>query len=220
MGFSEGWIRSIWMLMSNVWYSININGTRHGFFKSSRGIKQGDPLSPSLFVLEAELLSGIMDNLFNIGCIPYSVDKKSPRITHLCYADDTILFSSCDLFSFHFVMNELHEYEKISEQMVNKRKSSFYVPFQEDDQRITDINKITGFQWCQFPMKYLGCPIYLGRKKVVYFSDMVAKVANRMQGWQSKLLSYGDKVVLIKSILQALPLHILFVLHPPKTVLN
>ncbi|XP_019266683.1 PREDICTED: uncharacterized protein LOC109244105 [Nicotiana attenuata] len=220
MGFSEIWIDIVWRLMTNVWYSININGVRHGFFKSSRGIKQGDPLSPSLFVIGAELLSRLMDNLIDSGFIPYSVDKKGPNISHLCYADDTILFSSADPTSLILMMSKLEVYEKVSGQMVNKGKSGFYTSLKEGDTRITDISRITGFSYCQFPMIYLGCPIYVGRKKVVYFNNMVAKVANRMQGWQGRLLSYGGKAVLIKSVLHALPLHLLAVVHPPKTVLN
>lgn len=69
-------------------------------------------------------------------------------------------------------------------------------------------------------MQYLGCPIYVGRKKVVYFNNMVAKVANIMQGWQGRLLSFGGNVVLIKSVLQSIPLRLLVVTHPPKTVIS
>lgn len=158
MGFSEDWIESVWRLISNVWYSVNINGVRHGFFKSSRGIKQGDPISPSLFVIGAELLSRLMDSLVNSDFIPYAVDTKGPTITHLCYADDTIVFSSCESVSLELMMAKLAAYEQVSGQLVNKRKSGFYATFQDEDPRINDIRRITGFSPCQFPMQYLGCP--------------------------------------------------------------
>lgn len=116
MGFLECWIDMVWRLIS-------------GFFKASRGIKQGDPLSPSLFVLGAKLLSRLMDNLPESSFIPYFSEKKGPRITHLCYVDDTILFSSCDPFSLKLMMEKLELYEKVSGQLVNKRKSGFYVSF-------------------------------------------------------------------------------------------
>lgn len=76
MGFSDIWIDRIWRLLSNNWYSINLNDGRHGFFKSSRGLKQGDPFSPSLFVICAELLSRLLTILPNDGFIPYSAHKK------------------------------------------------------------------------------------------------------------------------------------------------
>nr|XP_016484268.1 PREDICTED: uncharacterized protein LOC107804843 [Nicotiana tabacum] len=114
MVFSECWIDMVWRLMTNVWYSININGIRYGFFKSSRGIKQGDPLSPSLFVIGAELLSKLMGSLIGSGFNPYFAEKKGPTITHLCYADDTILFSSCDSLSLNTMMEKLRLYEQVS----------------------------------------------------------------------------------------------------------
>lgn len=58
-------------------------------------------------------------------------------------------------------------YEQVSGQMVNKIKSEFYSVFQENDQRVNDIKEISGFPVGQFPMQYLGCPIYAGRKKIV-----------------------------------------------------
>ncbi|XP_009621758.1 uncharacterized protein [Nicotiana tomentosiformis] len=141
-------------------------------------------------------------------------------LKYLIYADDIILFSSADPVSLQLMILKLELYEKVSGQMVNKRKSEFYTSWQEDNPRICDIHRITGFSYCQFPMLYLRFPIYVGRKKIVYFNNMVSKVANRMQGWQGRFLSYGGKAIPIKSMLHALPLYLLSVVHPPKIVLN
>lgn len=65
-GFYDNWTDMIWRLLSNNWYSININGGRHRFFKASRGIKQGVPIYPSLFVIGSELLSILIDQLKKI----------------------------------------------------------------------------------------------------------------------------------------------------------
>ncbi|XP_075091560.1 secreted RxLR effector protein 78-like [Nicotiana tabacum] len=64
MGFSEHFINMVWNLMSNNWYSVLVNVQSSRFFKSTRGVKQGDPLSPALFILSAEVLSRSLNKLF------------------------------------------------------------------------------------------------------------------------------------------------------------
>lgn len=75
MGFAEIFIDMVWRLIANNWYSIILNGQPYGFFHSTRGVKQGDPLSPVLFIIAAEVLSGALNNLFEnsrykgYGCV-------------------------------------------------------------------------------------------------------------------------------------------------------
>lgn len=172
--FSEIWIDLIQILTSNNWYYININGVRHGFLKSSRGLKQGNPLSPSLFIIGAELLSRMMHHLPIDNFILFSADTWSQMITHLSFVDDTILFSSGDIVSISMIMKKLELYELVSRQLVNKTKSSFLVSPNTLLGIIDDIRLITGNSQSHFPFTYLGCPIFLGRKKIEYFGNMVA----------------------------------------------
>lgn len=125
-GFAEEWIDLICRLISYVWYSIIINGTRKGFFSSSQGLKQGDPLSPSLFVLGAEVLSRMLNKLFhNTNFTLFSMNLKGPVLNHLAYADDVVIFMDGNNISLKLVMTELKRYEEVSGQMVNQGKSFF-----------------------------------------------------------------------------------------------
>ncbi|WMV18188.1 hypothetical protein MTR67_011573 [Solanum verrucosum] len=127
-GFAEVIIDMVWRIISNNWYSVLVNGITHGFFQSSRGLKQGDPLSPTLFIIAAEVLSRGLNNLHRDESMKgYGLPKWSPEINHLSYADDTILFGSGDRGSIIKMMRILREYELVSGQKVNKSKSFFYL---------------------------------------------------------------------------------------------
>lgn len=85
----------IWRLISNCWYSIIINGQANGFFKSSRGVRQGDPLSPSLFIIAFEVLSrGLKFLAVSNQTTGFFVPRNCPKITHLTFADDVIIFTN------------------------------------------------------------------------------------------------------------------------------
>lgn len=109
-GFSNNWIGLVHNLISNVWYSVIINGMRYGFFSSSQGLKQGDPLSPTLFIIPAEVLSRSLNSLYrNPNFIPFSMPPNVPRINHLAYTDDIIIFCSGGSTSVKLVMNIISE---------------------------------------------------------------------------------------------------------------
>nr|XP_027120471.1 uncharacterized protein LOC113737437 [Coffea arabica] len=114
-GFSEVWIDMVWRLISNVWFLVIINGVPQGFFKSGQGIRQGDPLLPSLFVIGAEVLSRLLNSLIGQwGFVPFKVPLGCPVVTHLAYANDVIIFSSGMKKSLQLIIKALEDYEMIS----------------------------------------------------------------------------------------------------------
>ncbi|WMV14216.1 hypothetical protein MTR67_007601 [Solanum verrucosum] len=128
LGFAEVIIDMIWRLVSNNWYSVLINGRSHGFFRSTRGLKPGDPLSPTLFIIGAEVLARGLNKLHGDEEFKgFGLPKWSPQINHLSYVDDTILFCSGDRRTLIKMMRVLRDYENTSGQMINKAKSFFYL---------------------------------------------------------------------------------------------
>ncbi|XP_031095329.1 uncharacterized protein LOC115999629 [Ipomoea triloba] len=215
-GFSQKWVDLVDKTINNIWYSVIVNGNQCGFFHSTRGLRQGDPLSPSLFIIAAELLSSMLrDNNAN-----FSQAKGGPKVNHLSFADDMIVFTTGRGDDLRNVMHTLENYENQSGQLVNKAKSGFYLHKNVRREVVTKVKVITKFQQKDFPFTYLGCPVYMGRKNVSLFAALVDRVSTRCRGWHTKLLSQGGKAVLVKSVLQALPMHIFSAIDPPKAVIK
>jgi len=221
MGFSEFFIDVIWRIMSNNWYSVIINGARHGFFHSTRGLKQGDPFSPALFILGAEVLSRMLNNIYlNQNYQGFHMEPRGPQINHLSFADDVIIFTSGKRLDIQLIMKTLITYEQVSNQLINRDKSHFMIPV-DSPQDITDIIKAeTGFTQKDSPINYLGCPLYIGGQRIIYYSQLVDKVAKRISGWQSRLLNFGGRLILVKHVLQSIPIHTMAAISPPKTTLQ
>ncbi|XP_071940698.1 uncharacterized protein [Coffea arabica] len=127
-GFGERWIDMVWRLISNVWFSVIVNESSYGFFKSTWGLRQGDPLSPALFIIGAEVLSRSLNKLqSHRGFQGFRVPRECPLVSHLGYADDVLVFSSAVMKSLKLVKWVLTDYEAVFGQRINARKSYFLV---------------------------------------------------------------------------------------------
>lgn len=116
-GFNDQWISLIHNCISQNYFSIALNGSLAGFFKSSRGLRQGDPLSPLLFILSEEPLSRGLSELHSSGkLLPYKVPRTCPMISHLLFADDCIIFTNGSKRNIEKLMSFLNEYAATSGQ--------------------------------------------------------------------------------------------------------
>ena len=96
MGFGSRWMEWIWWCISTAKFSVLVNGVPAGFFSNSKGLRQGDPLSPYLFVLGMEVLSALIrravDGGFILGCRLRGRGGMEMNVSHLLFVDDTIIF--------------------------------------------------------------------------------------------------------------------------------
>lgn len=171
----------------------------------------------------AEVLSRLMNNLHQHQHQLYKgfhMDYRGPQINHLSFTDDVIIFTFGIKTSLQLIMKTLSTYELVSDQLINRDKIHFMIPGETPQDTIDRIRDTTGFNEKESPITYLGCPLYIGKQRVIYFSDIVDKIVRRISGWQSRILSYGGKVTFLKYVLQSLPIHTLAAILPPKTTLK
>ena len=127
MGFSHRWISLIMQCVSSVSYLVLINGEAFGTITPTRGLRQGDPLSPYLFILCAEGLSAFIHEAARNQLLNgISICRGCPIITHLFFADDSLLFCKANAQECRKLIDILECYEAASGQKINTDKSSVF----------------------------------------------------------------------------------------------
>ncbi|XP_058084082.1 uncharacterized protein LOC131231793 [Magnolia sinica] len=194
----------------NNWFSILINGEPSGFFKSFRGLRQGDPLSPALFIIAMEAFSVNLKLLINSGrCQRFLMRRNSPIISYLLYADDILLFSNGKKENLLKVLQFLALFQQATGQKIINNKSCFICPRALSLARIRSISCILGFRKANGTIQYLGAPLRLGRIRSSELQFLVVKVERKTAGWAGRHISQAGRTTLIRHVLGSVPIHIM-----------
>jgi hypothetical protein len=202
--FRERWRGWIAHCISTVCFSININGSPSGFFRSSRGLRQGDPLSPLLFVLVMEAFSRMIYATVDSGRLSgFSVGPSTQdamMVSHLLFADDTLIFCDPIADQIRDLRCLLLCFEATSGLRINLSKSEM-VPVGEVGD-VEELASILGYGVASLPLKYLGLPLGAKYKDTHMWNSVIEKMEARLAGWKRLYLSKGGRLTLINSTLQ------------------
>ena len=219
MGFDDRWIFWIMSCVTAVKYSVLVNGSPEGIITPARGLRQGDPLSPYLFILCAEVLSHLMTRaMMDRSLLGVKISNNAPAVNHLLFADDSLFFSLANERAAKKLKTIFSIYEAVSGQAINLTESSITFGAKVNPTVKTKMRSLLGIFNEGGIGKYLGLPEQVGSKKSEMFAYIIEKVKSVTQSWKQRYLSTGGKEVLLKAIAVAMPIFSMNIFRLPKEV--
>nr|XP_016476659.1 PREDICTED: uncharacterized protein LOC107798203 [Nicotiana tabacum] len=212
-------VRWIMACISTVTYSVLINGRPTDPFEAKKGLRQGDPLSPFLFVLTIEYLSRSLKTLKEDKKFQYHPRCARFNLVQLGFADDLLLFCRGDVQSVQILYQLFQKFSAALGLVANLNKSciNFGGVNQSTQQQIKEI---LGYKKGEFPFRYLGVPMSTKRLSAIQCVPLIEKMLHRIQNWATKYLSYAGKAVLVKSVLFAIQIFWAQIFILPKKVIQ
>uniref|UniRef100_A0A803PQY8 Reverse transcriptase domain-containing protein n=1 Tax=Cannabis sativa TaxID=3483 RepID=A0A803PQY8_CANSA len=207
-GFHSHFITLIMKCITTISYSILLNGRPLKKFLPQRGIRQGDPMSPFLFILCNEVFSRLIARDQSLGKVNgIRIARNAPAISHLMFADDTILFYRANVEEAESLQNCMETYGSWSGQQCSKHKSGILFSGSCTNDSRRQIMEKLGVGLVKGNEKHLGNPFLFSRSKRKDFQFLKTNLCNRLEGWRMKTLSTIGRMVTIKSVAMAMPLY-------------
>ncbi|KAL6498703.1 hypothetical protein OROGR_028250 [Orobanche gracilis] len=218
LGFPHPFVCWIVTCLTTVSYQICLNGQALESFEGKKGLRQGDPISPYLFVLCMEYLSRMMKKLQHHPSFRYHPMCNTFKITHLTFADDLLFFSKGTENPVAVLLEVFEQFSETSGLVANKNKCEIYFGGVTQAKR-DSITVAAQIKEGSLPFRYLGRPLNAKRLSILQYQPLLEKMVAKVRHWTAKFLSYGGRVQLIKSVLYAIQNYWSQVLLFPKKVL-
>lgn len=165
-GFNDTFCTWIDVILKSAFLSISINGESHGYFNCTRGVRQGDPLSPFLFCIAEDVLNRSLSKLVETGKLKLIKGTRNFNVpSHSFYADDLMIFYKGNITGLQYLQQLFSRYAFASGQVINNGKSTIYSN-SISQVRLNQIVSLLHFNIGSLPFIYLGIPIFKGKPKI------------------------------------------------------
>lgn len=176
--YSSAWRKMIANCISSVQYSVLINGKPRGRIKPSKGIRQGDPLSPFIFVLAMDYLSHLITDLKGKGKIGGVNFGLKLNLTHILFADDILIFVEDNEEYISNLKMVLLLFEFASRLNINMNKSTIF-PINVPANRANIIAESWGLRKDLLPTNYLGMPLGGNPSSINFWDNVLQKIQKK-----------------------------------------
>uniref|UniRef100_A0A803QDA2 Reverse transcriptase domain-containing protein n=1 Tax=Cannabis sativa TaxID=3483 RepID=A0A803QDA2_CANSA len=208
MGFCSQWVTLIMTCLTTNHFTFLLNGETTSSLTPTRGLRQGCPLSPYLFLLCFEGFSRLLQHEEMLGNLHgYKLTRRAGPISHLLFADDSLLFCYANESSCLSIKRVLDIYHRASGQALNADK--LIMSFSPNTTTAVQVffHKTLSMPIMECHEKYLGLLAYSGRDKQQMFTDVKEKVWRLMNTWNEKIFLAEGKEILLKAIVQSIPMY-------------
>ncbi len=221
-GFNKTWIHWVMTTIRTTSFSVLVNDVPGERFEPSRGIRQGDPLAPFIFIISMEALARTLQkeaearkNLVGIKLKP-----RGTPIPFLSFADDTLIFSKAGVGNLNKIMDILYKFSYQSGLKINIHKSSLQVSKNISSSEARSLAGAYNLPLTRALEKYLGIPIVRGRINNSVFEDVVSNLKTHISRWKASTLSQAGRAVLINANISSKSYYLMQSFLLPKGILE
>ncbi|XP_071714534.1 uncharacterized protein [Rutidosis leptorrhynchoides] len=222
VGFGPKWVSWIRACLSSSCASVLINGSPSAEFTIGRGLRQGDPLSPLLFIIGMEGLTAALKDALDASLykgLRVGDPNHGELVSHCIYADDALFVGEWDDTNATNLVTILGCFFLVSGLKVDLLKSNLF-GVGVHSQEVARLAAIMGCSNSALPFHFLGLPVGLNMSRIANWDPIISKIKKRLASWKTNMISFGGSLTLIKSVLGGLGTYYISLFKAPCKVIH